>query len=501
MLRLAILRVRPDALLTQPLPQPLSFSRFFSPQQILSAASSSLSSVTMPPKKRRASADASPSVASKAVKKNEKKKSKPRARKEEEGGDKKLKKNKAAGASGSSDKAKASKEGHSSTLSEPKPIPVYTRAAIARRSTSEAPLPAGFSGVLKTVSWNVNGLRGLMRNQPKALADLVASEAPHLLFLQETKLQNVHTEDFAELLPGYTSHWSCSTARKGYAGTAVFVRDGGGGSSSSSGGGGDKKTSKSTKGQKKAKSGALDAFVVKRSQKKAEKQQPDEEKKTAAAKTAVPAGDLVTPLGVTFDLDGELPADDVAAQEGRVITVELDSHFVVGLYVPNSGQKLERLTYRTETWDPALVRYLKKLEARGKPVVWTGDLNVAHRDVDIYNFEKPHLKKQAGCTPVERDSFTRMLAENDFVDVLRHLYGDEAQHAYTYWNQRRVGAREANQGLRLDYFITSSHLVRDDAAADGRLRARDGPIVLDTYQLPEAPCGSDHCPVVLTLAI
>ena len=199
-------------------------------------------------------------------------------------------------------------------------------------------------------------------------------------------------------------------------------------------------------------------------------------------------------------------------------------------YVPNAGQKLERLDYRVEQWDFALRNYLLQLQLT-KPVIWTGDLNVAFRDVDLYNPDAKHVPKVPGCTQRERDSFAQTLAAGPFVDTFRQQHGDGATGCYSYWSVRSNG-RPTNKGLRLDYFIVSSCLVaggrtpalhcRDEAGGedggDGALCAGtsgDGSCggdgggadklkvsVHDSQILDEATVGfSDHAPVSLVLQV
>lgn len=160
--------------------------------------------------------------------------------------------------------------------------------------------------------------------------------------------------------------------------------------------------------------------------------------------------------------------------------------FVVGAYVPNSGMKLERLSYRTEEWDPAMAAYLGRLAAN-KPTLLCGDLNVAHLDIDIYNVAAKHVTKSAGTTPQERASFGRLL-ESGWVDAFRVAH-PTATGCYSYWSTR-VGNRPINRGLRLDYFVVSEGL-----AADG-----PGLRLHDCWLLDQATVGaSDHCPVGLVL--
>jgi len=174
-----------------------------------------------------------------------------------------------------------------------------------------------------------------------------------------------------------------------------------------------------------------------------------------------------------------------ALNEGRTTTLELDSCFAVAAYVPNSGQKLERLDYRIDTWDPALREYVRELEKR-KPVVLFGDLNVCHLDADIWNHDAKHIPKSAGCTPRERASFSTLLGdEYNFVDCFRQLHPD-VSGVFSYWSTR-AGNQLLNRGLRLDYAVTSAALVSGDAPL--KLHSCD---MLQEY----APNG-DHAPLLV----
>jgi exodeoxyribonuclease III len=178
----------------------------------------------------------------------------------------------------------------------------------------------------------------------------------------------------------------------------------------------------------------------------------------------------VHPLNVTYGLlDGKY--DD----EGRVITLEFPSFYLIGAYVPNSGEELKRLDFRMGFEDD-LLAYMKTLDAK-KPVILTGDLNVAHEEIDIKN---PATNiHNAGFTQEERDKFTRLL-NNGFVDTFRNLYPTKVQ--YSWWSYR-FHARENNAGWRIDYFVVSKRLV---------------PEVKDSLIHNEIE-GSDHCPVELDL--
>jgi exodeoxyribonuclease III len=163
-------------------------------------------------------------------------------------------------------------------------------------------------------------------------------------------------------------------------------------------------------------------------------------------------------------------------KEGRVIAVEHESFFLVNVYVPNSGQALDRLGYR-RIWDNALLEYIKKLDAK-KPVILTGDLNVAHEPIDLAR-PGPNYNKSAGFTQTEIDGFKGFLGIG-LIDTFRHLYRDKVQ--YTFWNQR-FNARANNVGWRIDYFLVSERIINK---------------IKDSFILDDI-MGSDHCPVGIIL--
>lgn len=250
---------------------------------------------------------------------------------------------------------------------------------------------------MKLISWNVNGLRSILR---KGFLDYLNKEKPHILCLQETRCD---PNDVEQLWPArYTTYWN-TAERKGYAGTAIFTK--------------------------------------------------------------------TRPLNVSRGL-GRAEHDG----EGRVLTAEYDDFFLVNVYVPNSQRGLTRLSYRQQ-WDKALLRYLKKLE-RHKPVVWCGDLNVAHTEMDLAN-PKTNVKNH-GFTPEERAGFSAFVKAG-FVDTFREF--EKGGGYYTWWSQM-PGVREQNIGWRIDYFLVSPAL---------RPRLKRAFIRRDVT-------GSDHCPVGIEIA-
>lgn len=163
-------------------------------------------------------------------------------------------------------------------------------------------------------------------------------------------------------------------------------------------------------------------------------------------------------------------------QEGRVITLEFEDFYLVTVYTPNSQNELARLDYRME-WEDAFLAYLKKLEEK-KPVIFCGDLNVAHREIDLKNPKTN--RRNAGFTDEEREKFSRLL-EQGFIDTFRYFYPDQEQ-IYSWWSYR-FRAREKNAGWRIDYFCVSESL---------KDRLEDAKILTDVM-------GSDHCPVELDI--
>jgi len=165
-------------------------------------------------------------------------------------------------------------------------------------------------------------------------------------------------------------------------------------------------------------------------------------------------------------------------QEGRVITLEFEDYYFVTVYTPNSQNELARLDYRMQ-WETDFLAYLKKLE-QTKPVVFCGDLNVAHKEIDLKNPKTN--RKNAGFTDEERAKFTELL-EAGFVDTFRHFYPD-LEGIYSWWSYR-FKAREKNAGWRIDYFCVSE-VLRDKLV--------DAKIHTEVF-------GSDHCPVELEIEL
>ncbi|MGR9117708.1 MAG: exodeoxyribonuclease III, partial [Gammaproteobacteria bacterium] len=163
-------------------------------------------------------------------------------------------------------------------------------------------------------------------------------------------------------------------------------------------------------------------------------------------------------------------------QEGRVVTAEFETFFLLNVYTPNSGEKLVRLDYR-QSWDTEFLNYMKSLQSQ-KPVIACGDFNVAHQEIDIAR-PKANYNKTAGYTQTEIDGFSHVL-EAGFVDSFRHFHPDTV--AYSWWSYR-FNAREKNIGWRIDYVLASQPLLKH---------------IKEAFILPNV-FGSDHCPVGINI--
>jgi len=181
------------------------------------------------------------------------------------------------------------------------------------------------------------------------------------------------------------------------------------------------------------------------------------------------------PLNVTMP---EIDAPGEMDIEGRIITLEFENTYVSTVYTPNSGSKLDRLPDR-QAWDDAYRTYLQSLDAT-KPVIFSGDFNVAHQDIDLKNPKTNH--KSAGFTDEEREKFG-LLLDAGFTDTFRHLYPDQTD-VYTWWAQISKTSKINNSGWRIDYYLTSERL--NDQLA--------------TFEVIDTGARQDHAPISLTMA-
>lgn len=178
----------------------------------------------------------------------------------------------------------------------------------------------------------------------------------------------------------------------------------------------------------------------------------------------------IKPLSVKYDLPNH------KNDEGRVITLEFEDYFLINVYTPNSGQVLKRLDYRTKEWDVDFRKYIKKLN-KIKNIIISGDLNVAHKEIDLHDPKKN--KRNAGFTIEERNSFDKLLKQCNLIDSFRYLYPDKKDF-YSYWTYLRK-SRDRNKGWRIDYFLVNNSFKK---------YIKESTIL--TKQL-----GSDHAPILL----
>lgn len=257
-------------------------------------------------------------------------------------------------------------------------------------------------------------VNGLRAVHKKGLfVSFVEEYQPDILCLQETKAQQHQSEVD---LPEYEEYWNSSTTKKGYSGTAIFTKE-----------------------------------------------------KPLAVHLGFPEEILKK-----FKLEPDGYGDPNA--EGRVIAAEYPDFYVVTVYTPNSKGDLSRLPLRHKHWDPAFLAYCKELE-KHKPVIFCGDLNVAHKEVDLARPEDN--EGEHGFTKEEREGIDKAIKAG-FVDIFRHF--NKEPHHYTWWTPW-AGARQRNVGWRIDYFFVSKSLVSK---------------VKKAVILPQV-MGSDHCPVLLEL--
>jgi exodeoxyribonuclease-3 len=179
----------------------------------------------------------------------------------------------------------------------------------------------------------------------------------------------------------------------------------------------------------------------------------------------------IKPISIKYGIDIEEHDN-----EGRVITLEFNDFYIVNIYTPNSKRELERLNYRM-IWEEEVKKYVKRLD-ENKPVIICGDLNVAHKEIDIKNAKSN--RRSAGFTDEEREKMTLLLDEG-FTDTFRYVYPDK-KDAYSWWSYMG-NARAKNVGWRIDYFIVSNTIKEK---------------INDAYIYPEI-MGSDHCPVGLEI--
>ena len=248
---------------------------------------------------------------------------------------------------------------------------------------------------MKIVSWNVNGIRAVLK---KGFLDFLDDINPDIICIQETKAS---PEQVESELNNYPYKFWNSAIKKGYSGTAIFSK--------------------------------------------------------------------IKPMNIDYDL--HIEKHDT---EGRVICFELENYYLVTVYTPNSKRDLSRLSYREKEWDVDFLNYIKEKE-KNKPVIFCGDLNVAHKEIDLKNPKTN--KRNAGFTDEERKGFNNYI-ESGFVDTFR-MFNNEEGH-YTWWSYM-FNARTKNIGWRIDYFCISQSIKNK---------------IKKSIILPEV-MGSDHAPILI----
>lgn len=264
---------------------------------------------------------------------------------------------------------------------------------------------------MKIYSWNVNGIRAVIRKG--AFQEFMATHQPDVLCLQETKAKQGQAEID---LPNYTEYWY-SADKPGYSGVALFTK-------------------------------VAPLQVI----------------------NGLPE-DIIATYAVTGDTYGD------PNKEGRVLAAEFDTFWLVTVYTPNAKDDLSRIPLRHKHWDPAFLAYCKRLETQ-KPVLFCGDLNVAHTEDDLAN-PKPNRGKK-GFTDEERSGFQNFV-DNGFIDTLRLF--KKGNGYYTWWSHF-ANARARNVGWRIDYFLASEQLRS----------------LIQMAEIHPKVMGSDHCPISIELA-
>ncbi len=298
--------------------------------------------------------------------------------------------------------------------------------------------------MLKIYSWNVNGLRAVLRKG--ALQDFINKYQPDILCLQEIKAKPEQVEyDF----PGYKVFWN-PAKRAGYSGTAILVRK------------------ESLLLLSSADLSALDVIHWSSG-------------KDCPSGNFLGDGRNIRLKRTNLELhasenNSNDSFDQLAEREGRVLVLEFSNIYLVNTYVPNSKPDLSRLKLREMEWDPGMLEFLKGLE-KTKPVVICGDFNAAHEEIDIARPKTNH--HSAGFTDEERQGITNYINAG-LVDTFRILHPEEVRYTWwSHWGQ----ARANNVGWRIDYFFVSKTLKKN----------------LKSAEIYEDVAGSDHCPISIGL--
>ncbi len=256
---------------------------------------------------------------------------------------------------------------------------------------------------MKLICWNVNGIRAWNK---KGGMEWLLGEKPDFICMQETKAEKVQLDLALHSPAGYTSYFDHSKGRKGYSGTAIYVRKDN------------------------------------------------------------------LPMKVEYEVGVE-----TLDQEGRLIALHYKTFVIITSYFPNGGGGIERLKYKLEFYK-AFLKYINKIKKSGKSVIFCGDVNTAHQEIDL---ARPRENENhTGFLPIER-AWLDEVTEAGYIDTFRHFYPDK-KDAYTWWDMKTF-ARERNVGWRIDYFFVSPDLIKK----------------LESTKIHHEIYGSDHCPIELVV--
>jgi len=285
--------------------------------------------------------------------------------------------------------------------------------------------------MVKIVSWNINSITTSLnpKKQINGLPELIKDINPDIICFGETKIQECKVEEISNnssLINFDFQYWNCSTLRKGYSGTAILT-----------------------------------------------KIQP----LNYRFNFQEPPNEQLTTIFIDYDIETAKKTLRDFIDEGRLIVLEFPEYYLIHSYTPNSGASLDRLNERVCVWDRMLRWEIKELE-KVKPVIYTGDLNVAQSELDIHS-PKTNLRS-AGFTYEERTSFTNLLKETTLVDTYRYINPDKREYTF-FWAMG--GCREKNKGWRIDYNLVSKSLIS---------KVKESRILKEYY-------GSDHLAILLEL--
>ncbi len=291
-------------------------------------------------------------------------------------------------------------------------------------SPTEDSLKNKYSNQYKIISWNVNGIRAWFK---KDCLSWVLSQNPDIFCLQEMKAHEDQLPEELRKIPGFTLHMDHSKLKKGYSGVGIYVSD-------------------------------------------------ELQKKIVKVDTELHVNNPSVLKSVLKSDQNAGPTDDID-HEGRFIAIYTSSLVLVNCYFPNGGGDASRLEYKLNFY-ASFLSYVKKCKDSGKSVIFCGDVNVSHTEIDIARPKEN--KDHVGFLPVERAWIDSVISEG-FLDVFRTKYPD-AKEVYTWWDQKSL-ARDRNIGWRIDYFFVNKEIYN----------------LVNEIKIHGDVFGSDHCPIELQI--